>query len=74
MLGRLVRLRGRPSRWGRPHTAHGFHTSRVCWDKVLRTFKLADIGEGITECEVIKWFVLLRISDAVVDELDKTGM
>ncbi|KAF7375135.1 Dihydrolipoamide acetyltransferase component of pyruvate dehydrogenase complex [Mycena sanguinolenta] len=25
--------------------------------KVLRTFKLADIGEGITECEVIRWSV-----------------
>ncbi|KIJ60136.1 hypothetical protein HYDPIDRAFT_99349 [Hydnomerulius pinastri MD-312] len=25
--------------------------------KVVHTFKLADIGEGITECEVIKWSV-----------------
>jgi hypothetical protein len=25
--------------------------------KVVHTFKLADIGEGITECEVIKWYV-----------------
>ena len=24
--------------------------------KVLQQFKLADIGEGITECEVIKWY------------------
>ena len=23
--------------------------------KVIRPFLLADIGEGITECEVIKW-------------------
>ena len=32
-----------------------FHTSRAAW--ALRRFKLADIGEGITEVEVIKWFV-----------------
>lgn len=25
--------------------------------KSLKEFKLADIGEGITECEVIRWFV-----------------
>ena len=25
--------------------------------KTLQPFKLADIGEGITECEVIKWCV-----------------
>ncbi|KAI0700483.1 2-oxoacid dehydrogenases acyltransferase-domain-containing protein [Cytidiella melzeri] len=54
MLGRLTQLRGRPAIRLRPHY---FHTSRVCWDKVLRTFKLADIGEGITECEVIRWSV-----------------
>ncbi|KAF8553505.1 CoA-dependent acyltransferase [Imleria badia] len=35
------------------HTAHALLAAR----KVLHTFKLADIGEGITECEVIKWFV-----------------
>ncbi|KAI0809152.1 2-oxoacid dehydrogenases acyltransferase-domain-containing protein [Irpex lacteus] len=53
MLTRLVRIRGRPVL---PRPRH-FHTSRICWDKVLRTFKLADIGEGITECEVIRWSV-----------------
>ncbi|KAI0089932.1 2-oxoacid dehydrogenases acyltransferase-domain-containing protein [Irpex rosettiformis] len=53
MLTRLVRLRGRPVLL----RSRCFHTSRVCWDKVLRTFKLADIGEGITECEVIRWSV-----------------
>ncbi|KAF8123119.1 CoA-dependent acyltransferase [Boletus edulis] len=35
------------------HTAHALLAAR----KVLHTFKLADIGEGITECEVIKWSV-----------------
>lgn len=33
----------------------GFHASLVSKGK-LETFKLADIGEGITECEVIKWY------------------
>nr|GAT60165.1 predicted protein [Mycena chlorophos] len=31
--------------------------ARYASSKVLRTFKLADIGEGITECEVIRWAV-----------------
>ncbi|KIK92352.1 hypothetical protein PAXRUDRAFT_580440 [Paxillus rubicundulus Ve08.2h10] len=30
---------------------------RLAARKVVHTFKLADIGEGITECEVIKWSV-----------------
>ncbi|KAI0668592.1 CoA-dependent acyltransferase [Trametes maxima] len=32
-----------------------FHSSSARW--ALKRFKLADIGEGITECEVIKWNV-----------------
>src|SRR6266852_5520625 len=42
----------------RRHIAH-FHVSPAWWAarKVLQRFKLADIGEGITECEVIKWYV-----------------
>lgn len=32
-----------------------FHTSRA--RSALKRFKLADIGEGITEVELIKWFV-----------------
>lgn len=34
-----------------------FHTSHylLAASKVIRTFKLADIGEGITECEIIRW-------------------
>ena len=49
------------------HTAHALLAAR----KVLHTFKLADIGEGITECEVIKWFVhvLPRLS-ASTDRAD----
>ncbi|KAJ2928585.1 hypothetical protein H1R20_g8522, partial [Candolleomyces eurysporus] len=34
----------------------GFHASHAAKGK-LETFKLADIGEGITECEVIKWSI-----------------
>ena len=66
LLGRIVRLRGRPTRiivdnhqW---HAAP-FHTSRAVWGKVLRTFKLADIGEGITECEIIKWCVVFGVAE-----------
>lgn len=54
LLARFMRLRGRPTL---PRPASCFHSSAICWGKVLRTFKLADIGEGITECEVIRWYV-----------------
>ncbi|EMD41484.1 hypothetical protein CERSUDRAFT_110051 [Gelatoporia subvermispora B] len=38
--------------------AAAFHTSPLWYaGKSVRPFKLADIGEGITECEVIKWNV-----------------
>ncbi|TFK38793.1 2-oxoacid dehydrogenases acyltransferase-domain-containing protein [Crucibulum laeve] len=39
-------------------TGH-FHSSAASWAsrKVVQKFKLADIGEGITECEIIKWSV-----------------
>ena len=42
----------------RCHIAY-FHASPAWWAarKVLQRFKLADIGEGITECEVIRWYV-----------------
>ena len=58
LLGRSIRLRGRPTRLNAWSSSY-FHTSPVAWAKVLRTFKLADIGEGITECEVIRWYVAL---------------
>lgn len=43
----------------RPRVVSHFHTSRTAWAtrKALQQFRLADIGEGITECEVIKWSV-----------------
>ncbi|KAJ2546285.1 hypothetical protein EV175_005657, partial [Coemansia sp. RSA 1933] len=34
----------------------GFQTSTRLQDKLV-SYKLADIGEGITECEIIQWFV-----------------
>lgn len=34
-----------------------FHSSAFWYAKKLETFNLADIGEGITECEVIRWTV-----------------
>ncbi|KAL5534961.1 hypothetical protein ACEPAF_3052 [Sanghuangporus sanghuang] len=42
----------------RPSLARHFHRSSI-WAarKVVQPFKLADIGEGITECEVIRWNV-----------------
>ncbi|PFH46892.1 hypothetical protein AMATHDRAFT_68861 [Amanita thiersii Skay4041] len=44
---------------GRPLLRSCFHTTSSAWAtrKVIHKFKLADIGEGITECEVIKWSV-----------------
>jgi len=50
-LRRLRRLR--------PASVLYFHSARTlsfASKKVLQKFKLADIGEGITECEVIKWY------------------
>ncbi|CAG8953224.1 hypothetical protein HYFRA_00003425 [Hymenoscyphus fraxineus] len=43
-----------------------FHSSRRC--QVVKPFLLADIGEGIRECEIIQWFVE---PEARVEEWDK---
>ncbi|KAJ7104962.1 hypothetical protein C8R44DRAFT_886971 [Mycena epipterygia] len=42
----------------RPVTPHRRWVSRT----VPHTFKLADIGEGVTECEVLRWDVAHRTS------------
>ncbi|KAI8394138.1 2-oxoacid dehydrogenases acyltransferase-domain-containing protein [Radiomyces spectabilis] len=47
-------------------TTRAFHTSVA--DQAIKPFLLADIGEGITECEVIQWFVE---PGATVAEFDK---
>ncbi|KAF9001647.1 CoA-dependent acyltransferase [Hymenopellis radicata] len=52
----------------RPLLASRLHTSSVLF-KSLRTFKLADIGEGITECEVIKWSVEAKSTVQAFDPL-----
>ncbi|KAG1784740.1 2-oxoacid dehydrogenases acyltransferase-domain-containing protein [Suillus plorans] len=49
----LRRLLTRPTAVSHFHTFPPSLSSR----KILQSFKLADIGEGITECEVIKWNV-----------------
>ncbi|KAL8277786.1 hypothetical protein RQP46_009769 [Phenoliferia psychrophenolica] len=47
--------------------ARAFTSSRA-WDALIKKpFLLADIGEGITECEIVKWLVT---PDQVIDEFD----
>ncbi|KAF9475358.1 CoA-dependent acyltransferase [Pholiota conissans] len=56
---------------GRPLAVSHFHTTASSWAsrKVIQKFKLADIGEGITECEVVKWSVKPRDSIEAFDPL-----
>ncbi|KAH8925743.1 CoA-dependent acyltransferase, partial [Atractiella rhizophila] len=35
----------------------GFHSTSTLHKRVIKPFFLADIGEGIAECEVVKWLV-----------------
>ncbi|KAI9436918.1 CoA-dependent acyltransferase [Lactarius indigo] len=55
----------------RQNSVAHFHLSPAWWAarKVLQRFKLADIGEGITECEVIKWNVSPQSSVSAFDPL-----
>ncbi|KAI0319888.1 2-oxoacid dehydrogenases acyltransferase-domain-containing protein [Amylostereum chailletii] len=55
----MLFLRARPLPLRQQFLSSFLHTSQPWWAqrKVLHKFKLADIGEGITECEVIKWSV-----------------
>ncbi|KAK2464882.1 hypothetical protein APHAL10511_002958 [Amanita phalloides] len=46
-----------------------FHCSPSVWGKVVHTFRLADIGEGITECEVVKWAVAPKSAIQMFDPL-----
>ncbi|CCL98917.1 uncharacterized protein FIBRA_00924 [Fibroporia radiculosa] len=48
-----------------------FHSCPSLWAvrRTLKEFKLADIGEGITECEVIKWNIKPVASVQVFDPL-----
>ncbi|RDL41974.1 Dihydrolipoamide acetyltransferase component of pyruvate dehydrogenase complex [Venustampulla echinocandica] len=54
------------SRHSRGPTARAFHSSRRL--EIVKPFLLADIGEGIRECEIIQWFVE---PEARVEEWDK---
>ena len=48
-----------PRLLGRSSARSSFHSTAAFWasKRIVHKFKLADIGEGITECEVIKWYV-----------------
>jgi 2-oxoisovalerate dehydrogenase E2 component (dihydrolipoyl transacylase) len=48
-----------PQLLGRSWARFSFHSTAAFWasKRTVHKFKLADIGEGITECEVIKWCV-----------------
>ncbi|KAF9042384.1 2-oxoacid dehydrogenases acyltransferase-domain-containing protein [Panaeolus papilionaceus] len=50
---------------------HRIHTSSSVWAtrKTLQKFNLADIGEGITECEIVKWSVQPNTHVAAFDPL-----
>ncbi|PPQ83842.1 hypothetical protein CVT25_000901 [Psilocybe cyanescens] len=56
---------------GRPLAISYFHTTPNSWAtrKVIKKFKLADIGEGITECEVVKWSVKTQTTIQSFDPL-----
>ncbi|KAF2842289.1 hypothetical protein M501DRAFT_926861 [Patellaria atrata CBS 101060] len=56
----------RKSHGSRPHHRRRFGTSKRL--DVVKPYLLADIGEGITECQVIQWFVQ---PGARVEQFDK---
>ncbi|KAL1747349.1 2-oxoacid dehydrogenases acyltransferase-domain-containing protein [Schizophyllum fasciatum] len=64
MFARRLRLSARRP----PLKGARIHSSAALW-KSLQRFKLADIGEGITECEVIKWNVKPKSPIASFDPL-----
>ncbi|EGP91689.1 uncharacterized protein MYCGRDRAFT_31803 [Zymoseptoria tritici IPO323] len=69
-VARILRLQQqhatRPSGLSRPLFYRQFHASQR--SHVVKPFLLADIGEGITECQLIQWFVQ---PGARVEQFDK---
>ncbi|KAF2171296.1 hypothetical protein M409DRAFT_63638 [Zasmidium cellare ATCC 36951] len=66
-LSRAIRLQQhRPTHLSRPLFYRQFHASHTHF--VIKPFLLADIGEGITECQLIQWFVQ---PGARVEQFDK---
>ncbi|EME50104.1 hypothetical protein DOTSEDRAFT_68841 [Dothistroma septosporum NZE10] len=66
-LTRVLRAQhARPTVHPRPLFYRHFHASRRL--DVVKPFLLADIGEGITECQLIQWFVQ---PGARVEQFDK---
>ncbi|KXN82174.1 Lipoamide acyltransferase [Leucoagaricus sp. SymC.cos] len=69
MIYPLRRLIGRPNNVYIFYAYRSFHSSLPIFAKKLEKFKLADIGEGITECEIIKWTVKPSSTVAAFDPL-----
>lgn len=52
---RLFAAAPRPAQQLQRSSSRGFSGTAVGWASVRKPFLLADIGEGITECEIVKW-------------------
>ncbi|XP_006457510.1 hypothetical protein AGABI2DRAFT_196179, partial [Agaricus bisporus var. bisporus H97] len=69
MIYPLRHLIGRSHSISRSYARRTFHSSLPILAKKLERFRLADIGEGITECEIIKWSVAPAATVAQFDPL-----
>lgn len=49
-----------------------FHVSAPLLGGTVVSFPLAQTGEGISECELMQWFVKVRVSDCLM--ATATGM
>ncbi|PPR05270.1 hypothetical protein CVT24_007903, partial [Panaeolus cyanescens] len=73
LLGRSIpkTTHSRYHYFSRLEQLHHIHTSSSLWAtrKTLQKFNLADIGEGITECEIVKWNIQPNTHVAAFDPL-----